>query len=261
MSGTTAYSLKKAFTRRYSVALILIFCILLATFLAFTRQSHIAQNDAYLINISGMQRMLSQRIALMVSEVRRAPSEAEADHFAKKLDAAITRMYANNAALTSGDLGQGRTYRLSPDLQEMYFGKAALSERVAKYLRAAKSFQDMYQDRGLDVVKAAIRAEDNVAFARRGLLADLDAAVKLYETDAKGRIHSFRRLELGFFILGLTVLVGEVLFIFRPIGHAIISRTGALEAKNNELVALSKKLVSKHGLEAGVAAKPRMREK
>ncbi|MEO0413097.1 MAG: type IV pili methyl-accepting chemotaxis transducer N-terminal domain-containing protein [Pseudomonadota bacterium] len=257
MPGNIAHSFKKAFTRRYCVALGLIFCILLSTFLAFTRQTQMAENDAYLINISGMQRMLSQRIALMAKEVRRAQNEAEADQFADKLEAAITRMYANNAALTTGDLKNGRSYRLSPALQEMYFGEAALDERVGKYLLAAKSFHDMYKERGLDVIKAAIRAEDNVAFARRGLLADLDSAVKLYEGEAKGRIRTFRHLELVFFIIGLVILLGEVLFIFRPMVHAITSRIGALEAKNAELVELSKKLVSKHPPQASAAAKPK----
>ncbi|MEM7569030.1 MAG: type IV pili methyl-accepting chemotaxis transducer N-terminal domain-containing protein [Pseudomonadota bacterium] len=239
-------ALKRALTRRYVFALSLVFCILLATFTVFTRQTSIAENDAYLINISGMQRMLSQRIALMAKELRRSGTEAEADDFALKLEEAIDKMYANHVALSTGKLGRERSYELSPALQEKYFGTLALDERVRDYILSARTFLDMYQERGLDVIKAALLAEDNVAYKRRGLLKDLNATVAVYETEAKSRIKSFQQLELGFFILGLLILLGEVLFIFQPMVRMIVSKTRSLEASNSELLELSKKLLERH---------------
>ncbi|MGD1955463.1 MAG: type IV pili methyl-accepting chemotaxis transducer N-terminal domain-containing protein, partial [Sphingomonadales bacterium] len=91
----TAVVLKTAFTKRYCLALSLVFCILLSTLLIFSRQTSIAENDAYIINISGMQRMLSQRIALMAKEIRRSKNQEEADEYADKLQQAIQRMYSN----------------------------------------------------------------------------------------------------------------------------------------------------------------------
>ena len=110
---------------------------------------------------------------------------------------------------------------------------------------------ELYQEQGLDVIKGALRAEDNVAYARTGLLTDLDATVKLYEAEAKSRIQSFQRLEIGFFVVGLLILIGEVLFIFQPMVRMIVMKTGALEKTNTELVKLSQKLVEKHSSRPG----------
>ncbi|MEM9289593.1 MAG: type IV pili methyl-accepting chemotaxis transducer N-terminal domain-containing protein [Pseudomonadota bacterium] len=247
----TAVVLKTAFTKRYCLALSLVFCILLSTLLIFSRQTSIAENDAYIINISGMQRMLSQRIALMAKEIRRSKNQEEADEYADKLQQAIQRMYSNHIALSTGQLSPNRSYTLSSAVEDTYFGETALDQRVRTYILAAKSYLELYQEQGLDVIKGALRAEDNVAYARTGLLTDLDATVKLYEAEAKSRIQSFQRLEIGFFVVGLLILIGEVLFIFQPMVRMIVMKTGALEKTNTELVKLSQKLVEKHSSRPG----------
>lgn len=241
----TAPMLQKALTRRYCVALSLVFCVILATFTVFTKQARIAENDAYLINISGMQRMLSQRVALMAKEVLYAKSGDEADLYAAELEKSMARMYQNHSALTSGTLSPSKSYTLSPELQTMYFGPKKLDERVKNNLQAAQAFLDLYREQGLDVMRVALSLERNIAMTRIDLLKDLNAAVETYESEAQGRIESFKRLELAFFLIGLCILIGEVLYIFQPMVRMIVSRTLALEATNTELKDLSYQLAQK----------------
>jgi len=249
-----APSMQTSLTRRYVLALSLIFCVLLATFMTFTRQTSIAANDAYLINISGMQRMLSQRIALKAKEIRTANSVEEADRHAEAMQQSLDKMYSNHKALTTGALANGSTYALSPELRDMYFGPVDLGGRVSKYILAARSFLQLYRSQGLAVTRAASRAEDNVAEARIDLLADLNAAVSVYEREAKHRIETFRTLELGFLILGVCILVVEALLIFRPMVKLTVGQTKALEERNQELAKISYRLAEKQGL-AQAAAK------
>lgn len=238
--------LQRALTRRYCVALGLVFCILIATLCVFTRQSAIAQNDAYLINTSGMQRMLSQRVALLASDLRKANNEQDAQQHAIDLGAAIDRMYANHVALSTGKLGGGRTYSLSSAIEQRYFGELALDERVRDYCMAARTYLDMYTERGLFVLKAAVRAEGNLAFKRRDLLKDLNGTVALYEAEAKARIKGFQTMEFAFFGIGVLILIGEILFIFRPMVRMIVERAGELEAAHASLLDVSKQLIEKH---------------
>ncbi|MEM9878534.1 MAG: type IV pili methyl-accepting chemotaxis transducer N-terminal domain-containing protein [Pseudomonadota bacterium] len=243
-----AQSLHISLTRRYRLALSLILAILVATFATFTWQTSIGENDAYLINISGQQRMLSQRIALMAKEMRYAQSPALANRYASEMQKSVDKMSSNHSALTSGRLANGKSYALSADLSEMYSGEKMLDQRVSKYLAAANAFLDLYREQGLNVIRSAVQAERNVAETRKGLLGDLNATVTLYEREAKQRIKRFQKLELGFFITGLVILVVELLFIFKPMAELIARRTYDLEKRNAELAELSLKLADKQGL-------------
>lgn len=243
-----AATLKTSLTRRYSLALLLLFAILLATFATFTRQASIAENDAFLVNISGMQRMLSQRVALMAKEIRQSKTQIEAQGYAEKLEASIFKMESNHRALSTGKLDKTRAYDLSPELAQAYFGDNGLDARVTAYLKAARAFLELYREQGLDVIKRAVNAEKNVAMARNGLLTDLNAAVLHYEQEAQGRVKTFAQLELGFFVLGLCILLGEVLFIFQPMVRMIVGKIARLETRNAELKAISVQLAKNQGL-------------
>lgn len=70
--------LKANLTLRYAVALALVALVLIATHLLSAQRLEAVKGDASLIDESGMQRMLSQRIALLAHALAEADDPQDA---------------------------------------------------------------------------------------------------------------------------------------------------------------------------------------
>ena len=170
------------------------------------------QATAKVVNISGRQRMLSQRIAELSLELSR-PTDADGA-IAERLGAAIRLMAESHRALTHGsaDLGIGEQHSFAID--DIYFNAPIhLDRQVASYLALAESYQRL---------PTAKRAESEelkgiLAAAHQPILAALDLAVKQYERDSEQAIGRLRLIMLGMMVVMLSALTAEALFIFRPL--------------------------------------------
>ena len=97
-------NLHRALTFRYIIALSLIAIVITSAYFILHQQLKVNKKDAYLINVSGMQRMLSQRIALFAHEINHSKNEAKASIYEQKMAKAVDRMLSNHKELTTGQL-------------------------------------------------------------------------------------------------------------------------------------------------------------
>ncbi len=137
-----AKELKASFTKRYVIAISLI--ALLATGAFYFLHLALETNalTALIVNMSGKQRMLSQRIASLSQQYYfcndyNSKSIRQEDIRADLL-MAIEEMARANNALSSGKLKDGVEVKLSPQIREIYYGKIDLKKRVELYLERAK---------------------------------------------------------------------------------------------------------------------------
>lgn len=235
-------TINKFLTIRYLVALSLIFAVLCFTLVTFLYQISTAKNDSYLINISGMQRMLSQRIGLISREIALAESSDDIVIYLNKLEGATSKMRSNHEQLTSGNFDNGLQQTPSPDALDFYFGKQQLNTRVLDLLGYADNLSIEIKTNGKDSKRANDLILGIVKIARNGLLSELNEMVQLYESEAKERIYNFEKIEIFAFVLGLTLLLAEIIFIFRPMVTSIASMTRDLKARNQELMEFSYKI-------------------
>ncbi len=233
-------SLKGTLTVRYIVALVLIFCVLLGSYSVLQRQITLNKQDAYIINISGMQRMLSQRISLLVVKIYHANSEGKAKEYAGKLRLVADRMADNQTQLTTGFLSDQREYELSPRIKDMYFGQNDLKARVDQYLADTFEFLYVFEAQGIAGVRAQYDAKNLKGIADSGaLLDDLNDVVTEYQVEAERKIMLFSHTESVVFLVGVFLLIGEVFFIFRPMVAQIVQSMAALKKANAELIEFS----------------------
>ncbi len=206
-------------TWRYLLAILII--ALLSTSAYYTLQSALSDSEAtaYIVNLSGRQRMLSQHVALDAHRFHQAklaesPLPPEAISLMKQN---IIDMRTANRQLSSGILSDSMTVDLSIPMREMYFGEMNLYGRVNRYLDIAQKIQSITDN---DARRTYLKRIDSVS---EQLLQDLNTVVKQYQVEGEQRLEKIEDLELIVWIATLVALLLEVLLIFRPMVAIVVS--------------------------------------
>ena len=237
----------RSIARRYAAALLLIAAVLILSHTLLLRQISRNERDGYIINISGMQRMLSQRIGLMAMELSRSDDSETASLMASKLEKAFLKMKSNLS-----ELNQENEQAMTPEIESICYGDAGLNQRVTDYLSLAERLLNQYRQQPDQKQQQTETAEQIVKIARNGLLEELDSVVFQYQKEYEQRIEHFRNANLAFMLVGLCVLLLEAVFIFRPMSQQISSTMSKLENSNSELRHFAYRI--SHDLRAPVAS-------
>jgi len=215
-----------SFTKRYLLALGII--AMLST-LAYFNLNHMIErqvDDGKLINISGRQRMLSQKIALYAIYYK-----------TKHLYKNIALMEKSHKFLTSREM--------SEELRKLYYDKPIeLDKKVKEYLFHAKRFYETHDGRSLNYVLKHSQM----------ILGDLNRAVSIYQKEAEVKTRKLKQVEYYIFLMTLVTLFFEALFIFMPANRSINRKTKELiaekeysetviESSANAIIALDKENV------------------
>ena len=216
-------TLRESFTGRYVVALLLIALLSIGAGYSGVRLINAQSDSAAQVNVSGRQRMLSQRIALF-STVYVDSAGADRDDAARSLVDAIDRMADAQRALLNGDSDLGIDEPPSERLQSLY--DAGVADGVDAYLALARSLVDgtgtpSDEARTLGLIQTT---------AADSLLGQLDTVVAAYQSESEQSISDIEREEKLVLAATLVALVLEAVFVFRPMSRRISKETARLEA-------------------------------
>jgi len=221
--------LKIGITLRYSIALGLI--AVLSTFAFFFLHSALKDSNstAYIVNISGKQRMLSQHIALDVHRIHENLLHHEGHAHThnnlprQQLIQNTEEMLIANQMLSSGELLNKQAVALSPVIYDMYFGQMNLAQRVKQYTSTAKKILEIssYQQAHEIVILINQQAEP--------LLSDLNKVVHQYEVEGDQNLSDINQMEIIVWALTLFMLLVEAIFIFQPMVQHITKLSVAEE--------------------------------
>jgi signal transduction histidine kinase len=219
-------------TRFYVIALTIL-AVLSISGLLFIRQTLSTHyDDGRVVNVAGLQRMLSQRLTKLALLRTQGLTTADTVSF----DSLLSAWALNHAQLRNGVLRMEKNYtvRKSPQLERM----------LAKIEPA---FQSMYQsfsrinnpnttpaDREAALV---VILRDEVAF-----LGQMNDIVFQFDTESFGRVKQLEHIEWVLTIATLLTLLIEGLFVFRPVvthTKKVINRLSrsemSLQQANNRL--------------------------
>lgn len=216
MGGLSARSL----TIAYVLALALIALMSLVSHLTLVKVLEQHEGAASVVNISGRQRMLSQRIASLSAQWAMGDAEAR-----RELGEAIERFAAAHARLITGDAALGLPEASTPELKALYFGGPnPLDQQVAHYLAQARAVRDMAAD------DPALRAALAPLFAaaREPLLSSLDKVVGEHERTSRSRLQMLQWMQNASLAVVLLTLLAEAVGIFRPMVSRISRYTKKL---------------------------------
>lgn len=185
----------------------LIACLVLSSYVVFTHRIERQRFDSAVINVSGRQRMLSQRIAVMT--MRYVTSDAQSRSRIKvALTDAVQLMSSSHHALTRGKM------KTSEAAHRHYFeAPVALDREVATYLNHANTILQL-KPAQFDINHPSVVAILNMS--ETTLLKKLDQVVRIYELEANQKIKALERIEFYLALVMLALLVGIVVLILRP---------------------------------------------
>lgn len=199
--------------RRYTLALFIIIALITTSHLASTSVLDGGEEAASTVNISGRQRMLSQRI-LYLAEKHQHSGGAE-----KTLVGAIDLFERSHYALRDGgDLGltEKGAARRRPVYDELR-GGTTLDEMSLQFIEAARSLVGNHAESEQALQRLAALPADQ-------LLRRLDAAVGTFEAQSQRRNGRARLLSNVTFVAALLIILCEALWIFRP-AQLVVSRS------------------------------------
>jgi len=210
----------RALTGYYLSALMLIAGLTIASHLVLTYVLHHNQGTAAVLNTSGRQRMLSQRIASLAAEYRLGDPTAR-----PALIAAINDFEVKENALSATNVtATGDTSEML-QLRSLYFtGQAPLSVEVANYVADARAVASL--PAGAPAASAPLARL--FAAARGPLLTKLDDVVTVHQSETERVLAELERLQLGILATVLLTLGIEALTIFRPMIRRIAAYTSEI---------------------------------
>lgn len=220
---------------RYIVALAAIAILVTCSAVAIQFLLNQQKGDAEIINVAGMQRMLSQKIALNVLRIIHTKQEDELylDPIQSNLLAAVDRFEQNHWFLIKNADADARHLHLSEPLIALYYEQsstdtASLHERVLIYINEAR--------------KAAREGLFNEALFLSGntekLLYELNEIVTQFEKEASARVSKLAKIELFLWLSTLFALSLELFYIFRPMERTVDGAMHQLIEEKEKAVAL-----------------------
>ena len=209
----------KNFRIHYAVALTLVAVLVSLSASLFFSVLQQQTLDAEKINVSGSQRMLSQKIALYTQRLGQA-GNAEQERLL--LQQALHRFERNYHALTADKQA------LSPAVRRLYFdGEPSLETLIQQYITATQAV--------LNTSPPASSTDYHQSDYTELLLQKLDAVVKQLEVEAQERVSTLIMLERGVWMLTLLLLLWEARYIFYPMERAIKTHIQRLQQKINAI--------------------------
>lgn len=220
-------------TKRYVIALLFIALISTASWLNHELMIDAVKETALTVNVSGRQRMLSQRTALFANLLANAPADQKQE-LRNKLSEAILLMERSHKALTLGDMGLGLSRKMSPAIYAMYFeGNSPLSNLVQKYIKEVNSFLKLTDEQIKDASPQLI---DITQLASTTLLESLDKMVEQYQLEGDNSVRKIHYLGRLFWLMTLLLLILEVILIFNPFVKNLKKVIVRLEQVTNDLM-------------------------
>ena len=210
---TAAFS-ARTWTAYYVVALSIIALLSIVCHLVLSNEIRIGESSAGLINVSGRQRMLSQRISSMTAQYRLGMPYARQD----LLDA--INLFAQQQQILAAHIRSSeQADEETASLRSLYAGTPdSLDKQTATFLALARQ---VAATPPRDPAIAALSTQ-LFALARSPLLSRLDQVVSIRQKGAEKRIQRMQIIQSLILTMVLLTLAVEAQTIFRPMVRRII---------------------------------------
>jgi len=205
---------------RSLTALFLIGLLSTTAYLLGSYMLSVNESSHIVINISGKQRMLSQRAGRFSLALQAAQTTEQRKAAQVSLKAVADEMLNSHNGLTKGDESRGLPATMSAASSAIYFEKPhQLDKNVRLFV---ENINKLLAEAETGFIRSNnVHLQEILAASQLPLLQSLDSAVKQYETDADIAAKSNVTRENVIYALTMLVLLLEGLLIYRPLVNMI----------------------------------------
>lgn len=198
----TDFFSNRVFRSRYQVALALVGLLSITTYLLISSLLSEQSEFAHIINISGKQRMLSQKISLYTEDYLRTKSQSSLIKAKNNLSLFIK----NHSYIADKGNSKNNSSVMPIHIKEFY--ENTLNSLVDEFKLKIEAILKN---------KGEISDFNKLEF----LLKNLNEAVSLFEKESDTRVSFLLKVELFIVIFTLLILYLEAKFIFRPLNKVL----------------------------------------
>lgn len=221
-------NIRQLMRKRYITALSVIALIISLSVLSMQFLIADQEGDAELINTAGIQRMLSQKVALHVNQLRTSSLQQQS-FFLEKIRHSLKRFEANHQFLLHSIQKKSSSGAFSyTEVRALYFsGQEPVDPLVNAYVQQVR---DIIASEQPQQAAARFWSDEQLEV----LLLKLDLVVEAFEQSAARKVSFISYFSLGLWLIAILALVAEVFAIFLPMERGIRSILEKLELKKDE---------------------------
>lgn len=212
----------------------------IATIAAFSIKALIQsqKTSASVINVSGKQRMYSQRIALFANSLNLATDSIEVERHKRVIEQMTKAMLFSHNALLNGNDSLNLPKVQSEAITKMYFENPInLNQQIEGFLNEVDRFltstDSVTQKNAFIIINAS---------ASGRLLLSLDKMVRQYELETNQKVKRLEQRVMLTLVSIILLLILEFLFIFKPLVQANHEHERKLTRQNTRLESLNQDL-------------------
>jgi len=207
----------RAFTIRYLAGLSLIALLSLSGYEVLRLSLRTQSNDAPVINLSGRQRMLSQKLTRELLQLIHAEDSLIRKHYKARLKETVATWKRVQQGLQFGDKELGLPGNNSPTVQALFQQIQPYFVQMAELVDKVLTMPDA-EIKSLTIQKPLIESFLN---ASDNYLKLMDKIVFQYAAEANERVQELKIIAFVMALSILGLLAIEALFIFQPMIHSI----------------------------------------
>lgn len=196
----------------YILAVSVLVLILLLSQIFIQNTIKASKNDADVINISGRQRMLSQRICKSVLELNKSENEVKKERYLNELKMSLKLWEKTHATLQNVDVKTSHFQKNSKTITRLF---EKVEPSYQKIRKAGNEIARIVSTGSYDLEDLAPFAQI-ISENEQQFLEGMDQIVVQYDSEANQKNAKLKIRGLFFFLLILLIIVMETFFVFRP---------------------------------------------
>jgi diguanylate cyclase (GGDEF)-like protein/PAS domain S-box-containing protein len=231
IKDSNSVKIGKMLQKRYIIALSIIALLVVSSQVMIQYTIAAQEDDSRVVNISGRQRMLSQRINKSAFGLYISTDIQDQNRYSKELGNSLELWQKSHDGLLYGDAEFGLPGRNSEKVIEMF---VSIEDEYQRIVGAVKAIQKITADQNYEREKLSDKIriiQDNEAAFLKGM----DAIVFQYDAESKEKIALIRLTELAILFVTFFTLLMEILFIFRPAQIQIENSLAEIETHRDEM--------------------------
>lgn len=210
----------------YLITILTIFGIIVAVNLAFNAYLKESENDADIINLSGKQRMISQRIVWKAMQFQRsALGHKNTQTQLQDIAFLLSQFKKVHVGLQTGNKKMQLAKLSNPEIKHLF---RRVNPHFRTFVGAVENLIDTQNSNNLDQqINTILRSQNNYLKLQ-------DEITNRFGWEAKNKQNNLGTTLLVLSVISGAVLVMELLFVFRPTIRKLRQTNSALEATSGK---------------------------